>query len=120
MWTGVAVFVRSGVFDNVTLRGVDPAGRFLMIDLEWAGKKLRLINVYASNDQVERQTPADLSVRNVFKNDVGRKELFSIMSDYDIVDAWRVLNHGKRDFSRRQLVKGVLKQSRIDHVLAAA
>uniref|UniRef100_A0A3B3HW68 exodeoxyribonuclease III n=1 Tax=Oryzias latipes TaxID=8090 RepID=A0A3B3HW68_ORYLA len=140
---GVAVFVRGGVFDNVTLREVDPAGRFLMVDLEWAGKQLRLISIYASNDQVERQSffhslrpflndfsllvgdfntvlsPADLSVRNVFRNDVGRKELFSIMSDYGIIDVWRVLNHGKRDFSKRQLVKGVLKQSRTDHVISA-
>uniref|UniRef100_A0A3P9HRL6 Endonuclease/exonuclease/phosphatase domain-containing protein n=1 Tax=Oryzias latipes TaxID=8090 RepID=A0A3P9HRL6_ORYLA len=55
-------------------------------------------------------SPADLSVRNVFKNDVGMQELFSSMSDYNIIDidVWRMLHQGKKDFSRRQLVKGFI------------
>lgn len=36
------------------------------------------------------------------------------MQNEDIVDVWREENPYKKDFSRRQLVIGVLKQSRID------
>uniref|UniRef100_A0A3B3IA32 Uncharacterized protein n=1 Tax=Oryzias latipes TaxID=8090 RepID=A0A3B3IA32_ORYLA len=141
-WSGYLTR-KTDFFDKVSLRTVDPAGRFLVIDFEWIMKRLRLINIYASNDQVERKrffhllrlflnedsllvdefntvlSPADLSVRNVFKNDIGRQELFSLMAAYDFIDVWRMLNHGKRSFARRQLVKGVLKQSRIDLVLSA-
>uniref|UniRef100_A0A8C8DHD2 Endonuclease/exonuclease/phosphatase domain-containing protein n=1 Tax=Oryzias sinensis TaxID=183150 RepID=A0A8C8DHD2_9TELE len=130
-------YFMSGVFDNVTLRVTDPAGRMLIVEFEWARKKMRLLNLYASNDEKERQiffrslrpfvtedsllvgdlntvlSPADVSVRNVFKTDFGRQELFSVMMDYNLVDVWRLLNPGKRVFSRRQMVMGVLKQSRI-------
>uniref|UniRef100_A0A3B3I7Y7 Reverse transcriptase domain-containing protein n=1 Tax=Oryzias latipes TaxID=8090 RepID=A0A3B3I7Y7_ORYLA len=130
-------------FDKVSLRKVDPAGRFLVIYFEWIMKRLSLINIYASNDQVERKrffhllrpnlsddtilirdfntvlSRVDLSVNNTYKEDVGRQELVSLMLDNNIIDIWRLLNPNKRDFSRRQVVKGQLKQSRIDHVLAA-
>lgn len=37
----VAVFVRNSVFDGVTLLEADPAGRKLILDLEWADMNFR-------------------------------------------------------------------------------
>uniref|UniRef100_A0A8C7Y4N2 Endonuclease/exonuclease/phosphatase domain-containing protein n=1 Tax=Oryzias sinensis TaxID=183150 RepID=A0A8C7Y4N2_9TELE len=131
-------------FNFFSVMEADPAGRFLIMDLRWAGKSMRLFNIYASNDQRERKIffhslrPAlsddtvligdfntvlsrvDLSVNNTYKEDVGRQELGSLMLDNNIIDIWRLLNPNKRDFSRRQVVKGQLKQSRIDHDQAVA
>uniref|UniRef100_A0A8C7Y1U6 Endonuclease/exonuclease/phosphatase domain-containing protein n=1 Tax=Oryzias sinensis TaxID=183150 RepID=A0A8C7Y1U6_9TELE len=140
-WAGVAVFVRDAVFDEASVLEADPAGRFLIMDLRWAGKTVRLFNIYASNDQRERKiffhslrpnlsddtvligdfntvlSRVDLSVNNTYKGDVGRQELVSLMLENNIIDIWRLLNPNKRDFSRRQVVKGQLKQSRIDHLV---
>lgn len=39
------------------------------------------------------------------------------MSDYHVIDIWRVFNLGVREFPRRQVVDGTLKQSRVDYCL---
>lgn len=59
----------------------------------------------------------DLAEGMIFRNDSGRKELGDLMSKYELVDIWRIRNEGKRDFSRRQIVGNILKQSRIDFIL---
>uniref|UniRef100_A0A3B3C9R6 Endonuclease/exonuclease/phosphatase domain-containing protein n=1 Tax=Oryzias melastigma TaxID=30732 RepID=A0A3B3C9R6_ORYME len=105
------------VFDRVTLVETDTAGRKLVLDVEWADSKLRIFNVYASNDPGIRKTffrslrplmdnfslligdfntvlsKADLSINIVYKNDV----------NFGVIDVWRVMNPGVRSFFRRQL-----------------
>ncbi len=59
-------------------------------------------------------TRLDASSSANFKSDVSRKYLTEWMQNEDMVDVWREENPYKKDFSRRQLVMGILKQSRID------
>ncbi len=59
-------------------------------------------------------TRLDASSSANFKSDVSRKFLNEWMLSDDMVDAWREGNPYKRAFSRRQMVMGSLKQSRID------
>lgn len=49
-----------------------------------------------------------------FRRDRGRNELHNIMDKYNMVNVWRERNGMKREYSRRQIVDRVLKQSRID------
>ena len=46
--------------------------------------------------------------------DTSRKCLKMLMQSKDMADAWREENPYKREFSRRQMVMGDLKQSTID------
>ncbi len=97
----------------------------------------RLINIYAPNVEIERKevfkemkplckgkcivvgyfnvwcTRLDASSSANFKSDVSRKYLNEWMQSDDMVDVWREENP-YREFSRRQMVMGSLKQSRID------
>lgn len=134
---GVAVLVKQGVVGASTLRYSDPAGRFLVVD--FAGSlKFRLINVYAPNEVSERVSffeslfafvnedtvlmgdfnvclsSLDVSVNNSYSNDMSRSVLFDKLNIYNMVEIWRLLNTTGRCFSRKQVVNGVLKQSRID------
>ena len=49
-----------------------------------------------------------------FRPDTSRKELLSVMGDYDF---WRECLPGRRDFSRRQIILNKVKHSRIDYCL---
>ncbi len=49
-----------------------------------------------------------------FTRDRGRNELHNIMEKNDMVDVWREKNGMKREYSRRQIVDTIVKQSRID------
>lgn len=97
-----------------------------------------MINLYAPNVEIERKgvfkqmkplckgncivvgdfnvwcTRLDVSRSANFKSDVSRKCLNELMQSEDMVDAWREENPFKNEFSRRQMVLGNLKQSRID------
>lgn len=44
--------------------------------------------------------------------------LMEIIRDKELIDVWRYENPEKREFIRKQLREGILKQSRIDLVLA--
>ncbi len=59
-------------------------------------------------------TRLDASSSANFKSDGSRKILTEWMRNEDFVDVWREENPHKREFSRRQMVMGSLKQSRID------
>lgn len=59
-------------------------------------------------------TRLDVSRSANFKSDVSRRILNQLMQSEDLVDAWREENPFKKEFSRRQMVLGNLKQSQID------
>ncbi len=52
-----------------------------------------------------------------FRRDRERNELHNIMEKNDMVDVWREKNGMKREYSRRQIVATIVKQSRIDLLL---
>lgn len=135
---GVAILVRGGELDNIKQIHNDGKGRILGIDFKYQNDMYRLVNVYAPNVETARKeafmslktlctgkcivvgdfnvkcTRLDISKSMVFKDDTSRKCLNMMMQSMDMADAWREENPYKREFSRRQMVMGVLKQSRID------
>lgn len=53
---GVAIFCREGACREINLVHKDKAGRLLIIDIDTGKFQLRIVNVYASNDEIERKT----------------------------------------------------------------
>ncbi len=116
----------------------DDNGKLVVIEFMFCNELFRLINIYALNVETERKdifkemkplckgkcivvgdfnvwcTRLDASSSANFKSDVSRKYLNEWMQSDDMVDAWGKENPCKREFSRRQMVMGSLKQSRID------
>ena len=139
---GVAILVKKSVLDNVVCVHKDEKGRLIIIDGSYKEDKVRLINVYAPNNESERRDffeevgrwvnentiiigdfnvalmQIDISKNNVFKNDVSRSVLFKLCEQHNLADVWRMCYKNTKGFSRKQIVKGVLKQSRIDLCLA--
>lgn len=135
---GVAILTKEGIVDNVKQIFKDTKGRLLVIEFELQSLLFRLVNVYAPNIETERKTffgkmkglvkgncilVGDFNVWctrldacnvAIFKNDASRTVLNNILLTDDLVDVWREDNPYKRKFSRRQMVLGSLKQSRID------
>lgn len=135
---GVAILIKRDRVYNVKQIYKDGKGRLLVIEFMFRNELFRLINIYAPNIETERKevfkeikplckgkcivvgdfnvwcTRLDASSSANFKSDVSRKFLNEWMESEDMVDAWREENPYKREFSRRQMVMGSLKQSRID------
>ena len=139
---GVAILVKENVVENVKEVLNDGKGRVIAIEFDVNNVTYRLINVYAPNREVEKRdffislgalctgncvlvgdfnvycSKLDVYRRDSFRQDAARKVLFKMIEDGGLVDVWRVRNAAKREYSRRQIVNGVLKQSRIDLCLA--
>lgn len=120
----------------------DTEGRVIVLDFE-APFPFRVINIYAPNSGLDKipffdtifkwvndntfvigdfntpLTKMDYGPNNVHRNDTSRPALFRHINNLGLADIWRGLNTNCRGFSRRQLVNGVLKQSRIDLCLAS-
>lgn len=120
--SGVATLVRRGFCDRVMFLEKDIEGRSLTVqiklDREHFLKGLwghltsdNRIVVGDFNDMLSR---IDLAQGMVYKADTSRKSLVHLMDEFHYVDFWRCRHGAKRDFSRRQMVGEVLKQSRID------
>lgn len=54
----------------------------------------------------------------IYKADSGRNELERMMPQHNLIEVWRKRNKSKREYSRRQVVNSVLKQSRLDFLLS--
>ena len=135
---GVAILIKKGVVENVTHIMSDSEGRVLVIGFEYQGTMFNLINAYAPNAEMERKVffgqlqPLGVgnciyvgdfnlkccrmdAVRDAkYKYDSSRQVFLKMMKDNDLIDKWREENPSTRGFSRRQVVMGKLKQSRID------
>ena len=140
---GVAIMFKEGKVDDINVVYKNGNGRIVIVDCAYNGEKLRLINLYASNCETERKemfakigkwcneytiivgdfnvalTKEDVSKNNVMKNDVSREQLFKLMKICNLTDVWRLGHKSKKQFSRKQVVKGTLKQTRIDLCLTA-
>lgn len=140
---GVATVVRPGFLGQPTVVHADPEGSFLVLDFTDA-VKFRLINIYAPNDESARRLfftkiftfitdntiligdfnttlcTMDIGTNNNYKHSTSRTALLKAAADRDLMEVWRFLHPSLRDFSRRQVVRGVLKQSRIDLCFASS
>lgn len=141
---GVATLFRKDSVKNIKCIHKDNHGRLVITDFTCGNNEIRLINMYASCNEAERKelfkdlakwtykdciiigdfnvvlTKMDLSNNNIFRSDTSRAALFELISAQNMIDAWRINNPTKREFSRRQIVLGILKQSRIDLCLVSA
>uniref|UniRef100_A0A3B4ZW44 Endonuclease/exonuclease/phosphatase domain-containing protein n=1 Tax=Stegastes partitus TaxID=144197 RepID=A0A3B4ZW44_9TELE len=61
----------------------------------------------------------DKAKENTYKEDSSRTKLFELMNQNNLIDIWRNLNPLKKIYSRKQVVQGELKQSRIDICLTS-
>lgn len=138
---GVAILVKTGVVENVKKVEDDKEGRMVGVAFDYMGEMFRLINIYAPNVKKRRKVffeglegkcggnsmivgdfnvwcgRMDVSVGMSFKSDSSRDTLKKVMGENGMCDVWRERNINKRVFSRKQVVGGVLKQSRIDLLL---
>ena len=136
--SGVAILLRKDVVDKVVHVHDDNNGRILVLDFEYMDMKFRIINVYAPNNEIERKVlfievgrwsvgncivvgdfnvkldRLDMTRGAAFRNDASRGVLKKMMFEKKLIDIWRDDNPDKREFSRRQVVLGELKQTRID------
>uniref|UniRef100_A0A8C4F5K3 Uncharacterized protein n=1 Tax=Dicentrarchus labrax TaxID=13489 RepID=A0A8C4F5K3_DICLA len=109
--------------NNIDVIYKDEEGRILIIDISLNNnRKYRVINIYALSNENQRGrffaslgkwmcndvisvgdfnvvlTKTDVSVNNVYKNDCSRTKLIDIISDYNVIDIWRVFNPGVGGF----------------------
>lgn len=139
---GVAILFKEDRVSNVECVYKDNMGRIIITDFKLKDQEYRIINVYASNKEAERKkmfkdiekwcvkdytiigdfnvtlTKSDISRNNTFKGDISRAALLNLMHEQNLIDVWRMANPNKNEFSRRQIVLGKLKQSRVDLCLA--
>lgn len=140
---GVAVLCKRSISDDVEIMYWDNEGKCIIVKMVIGGENVFLCNVHAPNAEAEKKmffnslnglvekwekfilmgdfntifSRIDIANTMVYKRDSGREELLKLMDKYDLIDIWRERNEGVRDFSRRQLVKDQMKQSRIDFML---
>lgn len=142
---GVAVLVNLKFKEITKQLYRDEQGRILKLRVEHDFEPFDLITIYAPNNDKERieliqevennidpdipffivgdfniiQSPIDRSETIRFTSDRSRNSLFGIYNKYNCLDVWRYRNAQKRVFSRKQYVEGILKQSRIDYMVAS-
>uniref|UniRef100_A0A3B5QCH1 Endonuclease/exonuclease/phosphatase domain-containing protein n=1 Tax=Xiphophorus maculatus TaxID=8083 RepID=A0A3B5QCH1_XIPMA len=138
---GVAIFMREGLFNNCHLIHKDKQGKLIIIDFFYNNKSCRLINIHAPNIDTHRKkffiglrqwivtnciiigdfnitlTKSDISNNCTFSEDYSRNTLFDIITQNSLIDIWRLFHPGKKQFTRKQVILGKLKQSRLDFLL---
>ena len=139
---GVAILVKKGAVGKVKMCENDGEGRLIAIKFKHMNEEIKLINIHAANTEKERRMmfeqmgvmcesnslivgdfnvwcgKLDVSGKMKFKNDSSRGALQKIKREKKLCDVWRERNPEAKVFSRKQVVKGELKQSRIDLVLS--
>ena len=141
---GVAILIKKDKVDNIREVYRDQVGRILAIEFTYRKVDFRLINIYVPNVEVDKRSiieevrefivgrcivvgdfnikcsRLDIGKGVELRGDKSRAMLLGMMADKGLVDVWRYENPEKREFTRRQMREGVLKQSRIDLVLVQA
>lgn len=124
---GVATLLKHTV-KNISVNHKDNAGRLLITEHSFKHQKIRIINVYAPNNEQCRKdlflelkkwcinnciivgdlnvtlTNYDISSNNVFEGDMSRATLFDLLNTFNMVDVWCVLHPGERGYFRKQIV----------------
>ncbi len=144
---GVAIMIDKDIDCIIHEVHRDDMGRFLIVDCSVYGEKIILINVYAPTKDNKDQSKFLTFVHNKLKdyenNNIilggdfnvcldptidkkgGKIEkpskcaeiINSISETYNLIDLWRYLNPESRRFTRREMTKAGLVQSRLDYFL---
>lgn len=141
---GVAILIKREVLEKTNVLYKDNEGRVLVIQLKSKEKETIICNIHAPNEGRERVDffkelsdlmsvwqnvfligdfntvleRIDVDDKMIYKADSGRNELEKMMSQHNLIEVWRNRNKSKREYSRRQVVNSVLKQSRLDFLLS--
>jgi len=138
---GVAILIKRDRVENIKEVYKDRRGRILIVQFRYRDVDFRLINIYVPNVELDRReileelkglvvgkciivgdfnikcSRLDVGKGVKFRWEKSRGMLMEIIRDKGLIDVWRYENPEKREFTRRQLREGILKQSRIDLVL---
>ena len=138
---GVAIMIKKDKVEDVREVYKDRTGRILVTEFRYGKSNFRLINIYVPNIEKDKRSileelaglivgrclivgdfnikcsRLDVGKGVEFRWEKSRGMLMEIMRDKGLLDVWRYENPEKREFTRRQMREGVLKQSRIDLVL---
>ena len=138
---GVAIMIKKHRVDEIKEIYKDRTGRIIVIEFKYQNVLFRLINIYVPNIEIDKRiiieelkglvigrciivgdfntkcSRLDIGQGVVFRWEKSRESLLDMMKDKNLVDVWRNENPERREFTRRQMRDGVLKQSRIDLVL---
>lgn len=138
---GVAIMIKKDSVENIKEVYKDRTGRIIVIEFKYQNLDFRLINIYVPNVEMDKRSiieemkglvagrciivgdfntkcsRLDVGRGVVFRWERSRCMLLEVMRIKGLVDVWRYENPEKREFTRRQVREGVLKQSRIDLVL---
>lgn len=141
---GVAVLIRKDRGIKAKLMYKDTKGKCMAVEIKMEEDDFILVNVHAPNEQLEKKryfnviagvmekwkrvmiagdfntvfSQMDMVNGMIFKSDVGRKELRSLMEEKNMIDVWRERNGKKKEYTRRQLVGNFMCQTRIDYFLS--
>lgn len=138
---GVAIMIKKDSVEEIKEVYKDRTGRIVAIEFKYKKVEFRLINVYVPNIEKDKWgiieelkkivvgrciivgdfnikcSRLDIGKGVEFRWERSRNMLLEVMKNKGLIDAWRYEYPEKREFTRRQIRDGVLKQSRIDLVL---
>lgn len=138
---GIAMMIRKDKIENIKEVYRDQVGRILVIEFRYKGVEFRLINIYVTNVEKDKRgcieelkglivgrciivgdfnikcSRLDVGKGGSFRWEKSRVMLMEVMREKGLLDVWRYENPEKREFTRRQMKEGKLKQSGIDLVL---
>lgn len=138
---GVAIMIKKYRVEEIREVYKDRTGRIIVIEFKYQNVLFRLINIYVPNIEIDKRSiidelrglvtgrciivgdfnikcsRLDIGKGVAFRWEKSREMLIDMMRVKGLVDVWRYENPERREFSRRQMREGVLKQSRIDLVL---
>ena len=138
---GVSILIKRDAVEDIREAYKDKNGRILVIEFKYREMEFRLINIYVPNIEKDKCciirelknlivgkcilvgdfnikcSRLDVGKGVEFRWERSRNMLSELMEEKGLIDVWREGNPEKREYTRRQMRDGVLKQSRIDLVL---
>uniref|UniRef100_A0A3B5M3J5 Endonuclease/exonuclease/phosphatase domain-containing protein n=1 Tax=Xiphophorus couchianus TaxID=32473 RepID=A0A3B5M3J5_9TELE len=106
----------SGVLINIHAPNIDTHRKNFFIGL----RKWIVTNCIIIGDFNITLTKSDISNNCTFSEDYSRNALFDIIAQNSLIDIWRLFHPGKKQFTRKQVILGKLKQSRLDLCLISS
>uniref|UniRef100_A0A665UDZ1 Uncharacterized protein n=1 Tax=Echeneis naucrates TaxID=173247 RepID=A0A665UDZ1_ECHNA len=109
---GLPTLINTNTIEKSILIYKDNKGRILIIDIIVNNSTFRIIHIYVDNCEKERKelfnklgrwintrtiiiedvntvfSKSDVSINNIYKNDISRTTLYDLMNKYNLLDVW--------------------------------